>query len=204
MTIQIGDPIPNATFTVMAPDGPQLRTTDQIFKGRKVVLFGVAGAFTPLCDKHHLPGFLDNLDQFKAQGVDEIAVTGVNDVFVMEAWAKSAGADGKISFLADGNGGFARALGLSLDLTTRAGSCDDCPRWRGTKAQPRSGAGQGRNVKRGNPAEATLDPLALTAGYGAPSPLRRVLRAATMLPRRMRRATNPLQQIGRRLRFPYS
>src|SRR4029077_21223190 len=81
----------NATFTVMAPDGPQPRTTDQIFKGHKVVLFGVAGAFTPVCDKHHLPGFLDNLDRFKAQGVDEIAVTGVNDVFVMDPWAKSAG-----------------------------------------------------------------------------------------------------------------
>ncbi len=119
MAIQIGDPIPNATFTVMAPDGPQLRTTDQIFKGRKVVLFGVAGAFTPVCDKHHLRGFLDNLDQLKAQGVGEIAVTGVNDVFVMEAWAKSAGADGKITFLADGNGDFARALGLSFDLTAR-------------------------------------------------------------------------------------
>ena len=119
MAIQSGDSIPNAAFTVMAPDGPQLRTTDQIFKGHKVVLFGVAGAFTPVCDKNHLPGFLDNLDQFKAQGVDEIALTGVNDVFVMEAWAKSAGADGKISFLADGNGDFARALGLSLDLTAR-------------------------------------------------------------------------------------
>jgi peroxiredoxin len=117
MAIQSGDPIPEATFTVMAPDGPQLRTTDQIFKGHKVVLFGVGGAFTPLCNKHHLPGFLDNLDQFKAQGVDEIAVTGVNDVFVMDAWAKSAGAIGKITFLADGNGDFARALGLSLDLT---------------------------------------------------------------------------------------
>jgi peroxiredoxin len=117
MAIQSGDPIPNATFTVMTPDGPQPRTTDQIFKGHKVVLFGVAGAFTPVCDKHHLSGFLDKLDQFKAEGVDEIAVTGVNDVFVMEAWAKSAGADGKISFLADGNGDFARALGFSLDLT---------------------------------------------------------------------------------------
>jgi peroxiredoxin len=98
---------------------PTTGTTDQIFKGRKVVLFGVAGAFTPVCGKHHLPGFLENLDQFKAQGVDEIAVTGVSDIFVMEAWAKSAGADGKISFLADGNGDFARALGLSLDLTAR-------------------------------------------------------------------------------------
>jgi glutaredoxin/glutathione-dependent peroxiredoxin len=119
MAVQSGDPIPNATFTVMTPDGPQLRTTDQIFTGHKVVLFGVAGAFTPVCDKHHLPGFLDNLDRFKAQGVDEIAVTAVNDVFVMEAWAKSAGAEGKITFLADGNGDFARVLGLSLDLTAR-------------------------------------------------------------------------------------
>jgi peroxiredoxin len=119
MAIKSGDPIPDATFTVMMVDGPQLRTADQIFKGHKVVLFGVAGAFTPVCDKHHLPGFLDNLDQFKAHGVDEIAVTGVNDVFVMDAWAKSAGANGKITFLADGNGDFARALGLSLDLTAR-------------------------------------------------------------------------------------
>lgn len=123
MAIQSGDPIPEATFTVMAPDGPQLRTTDQIFKGRKVVLFGVAGAFTPVCDKHHLPGFLYNLDQFKAQGVDEIAVTGVNDVFVMEAWAKSAGADGKISFLADGNGvATSRAPSVFRSISPRAGS----------------------------------------------------------------------------------
>jgi len=77
MAIQSGDPIPNATFTVMTPDGPQPRTTDQIFKGHKVVLFGVAGAFTPVGDKNHLPGFLDHLDQFKGQGVDEIAVTAV-------------------------------------------------------------------------------------------------------------------------------
>jgi hypothetical protein len=114
----------------------------------------------------------------------------------MEAWAKSAGADGKISFLADGNGDFARALGLSLDLTARG---------LGIRSQRYAMiVDNGRNVKRGNPAEATLDPLALTAGYGAPSPLRRVLRDATMLLRRMRRATNPLQQIGRRWRFPYS
>jgi peroxiredoxin len=120
MSIQTGDPIPKATFTVMTADGPQLRTTDQIFKGRKVILFGVPGAFTPMCDKQHLPGFLGNIDEFKAQGIDEIAVTGVNDVFVLDAWAKSSGADGKISFLADGNGDFAKAIGLSLDLTDRA------------------------------------------------------------------------------------
>jgi glutaredoxin/glutathione-dependent peroxiredoxin len=117
--IQSGDRIPEATFTVMTPDGPELRTTDQIFKNRKVVLFGVAGAFTPVCDQNHLPGFLGNIREFKAGGIDDIAVTSVNDVFVMDAWAKSAGANGKITFLADGNGDFARALGLSLDLTAR-------------------------------------------------------------------------------------
>jgi peroxiredoxin len=109
MAIQSGDSIPNETFTVMAPDGPQLRTMDQIFKGHKVVLFGLAGALTPVCDKDHLPSFLDNLDQFKAQGVDEIAVTGVKDVFVRDAWAKSAG-------------DFARARSGFRSISPRAGS----------------------------------------------------------------------------------
>ncbi|MCI0600821.1 MAG: peroxiredoxin [Beijerinckiaceae bacterium] len=119
MTIQSGDPIPKAVFTVMTPDGPELRTTDQIFGGRKVVLFGVPGAFTPLCDKQHLPGFLNNAAEFKARGIDDIMVTGINDIFVMDAWAKSTGSDRQITFLADGNGDFARALGLTLDLTQR-------------------------------------------------------------------------------------
>jgi peroxiredoxin len=119
MVVKIGDPIPQATFTVMTADGPEVRTANQVFNGRRVILFGVPGAFTPLCDKHHLPGFLANLDDFKARGIDEIAVTGVNDVFVMDAWSKSAGANGKITFLADGNGDFARALGLTVDLTAR-------------------------------------------------------------------------------------
>lgn len=119
MTIQNGDPLPEANFTVMTGDGPQVRTTNEIFKGRKVVLFGVPGAFTPLCDKSHLPGFLSHTEDFKANGIDAIAVTSVNDVFVMDAWAKHAGAEGKIIFLADGNGDFARALGLTLDLTAR-------------------------------------------------------------------------------------
>ncbi len=119
MTIKIGDTIPKSSFTVMTPEGPQIRGSDEIFKDHKVVLFGVAGAFTPVCDRNHLPGFLANIDAFKARGIDAAAVTSVNDVFVMEAWAKSTGAAGKITFLADGNGDFARALGLTFDLTAR-------------------------------------------------------------------------------------
>jgi glutaredoxin/glutathione-dependent peroxiredoxin len=119
MTIKIGDTIPKSSFTVMTPGGPEVCSSDQIFSGRQVVLFAVAGAFTPICDKNHLPGFLGNASAFKARGIDEIAVTSVNDVFVMDAWAKSTGAAGKITFLADGNGDFARALGLSFDLTSR-------------------------------------------------------------------------------------
>ncbi|MGL4812512.1 MAG: redoxin family protein, partial [Beijerinckiaceae bacterium] len=87
MTIAVGDRIPNATFKVSTPDGPAPKTTDEIFKGRKVVLFAVPGAFTPTCHKNHLPGFLKNADAIKAKGIDAIAVTSVNDVFVMKAWA---------------------------------------------------------------------------------------------------------------------
>lgn len=115
MTIEAGDKLPQATFRVMTPDGPAAKTTDEIFKGRKVVLFGVPGAFTPTCHRNHLPGFLAKAGEIKAKGVDAIAVTGVNDVFVMDAWAKSTGGQGQIEFLSDGNGDFARAIGLSLD-----------------------------------------------------------------------------------------
>ena len=119
MPIQPGDPIPEANFTVMTQSGPEVRTADQIFRGHKVVVIGVVGAFTPICDQNHLPGFVDHVDQFKSHGIDTVAVTSVNDVFVMDAWAKHAGAGGKMIFLADGNGDFARALGLTLDLTAR-------------------------------------------------------------------------------------
>lgn len=115
MTIEAGDKLPQATFRVMTPDGPAAKTTDEIFKGRKVVLFGVPGAFTPTCHRNHLPGFLAKAGEIKAKGIDAIAVTGVNDVFVMDAWAKSTGGQGQIEFLSDGNGDFARAVGLSLD-----------------------------------------------------------------------------------------
>jgi len=115
MTIKVGDRLPEAKFRVMGPDGPAVKTTGEVFKGKKVVLFAVPGAFTPTCNNNHLPGFLKNADAFKAKGIDTIAVTGVNDVFVFDAWKKSTGAGGKIEFLADGNGEFAKALDLSLD-----------------------------------------------------------------------------------------
>jgi glutaredoxin/glutathione-dependent peroxiredoxin len=119
MTIKVGDRLPNASFTVMTSDGPKPKTTDEIFKGKKVVLFAVPGAFTPTCHKNHLPGFLQNADAIKGKGIDTIAVTGVNDVFVMDAWKKSTGAEGKIEFLADGSGDFAKAVGLTIDLGPR-------------------------------------------------------------------------------------
>src|SRR6266849_5535622 len=115
MPIKVGDRLPNATFTVMTADGPKPKTTDEIFKGKKVVLFAVPGAFTPTCHKNHMPGFVKNADAIKAKGIDAIAVTAVNDVFVMDAWKKASGAEGKIEFLADGNGDFAKALDLTMD-----------------------------------------------------------------------------------------
>jgi peroxiredoxin len=115
MTIQVGDSLPQATFRIMTPDGPAARTTDDVFKGRKLVLVGVPGAFTPTCDRNHLPGYVKNADTIQAMGIDAIAVTAVNDVFVLKAWAQSANADGKVEMLADGNGDFARALGLAFD-----------------------------------------------------------------------------------------
>jgi glutaredoxin/glutathione-dependent peroxiredoxin len=119
MAIKVGDRVPNGTFTVMTAEGPKPKTSDELFKGKKVVLFAVPGAFTPTCHKNHLPGFVKNLAAIKAKGVDTVAVTGVNDVFVMDAWAKHSGAQGKITFLADGAAQFARAIGLSLDLSER-------------------------------------------------------------------------------------
>ena len=117
MTIKVGDRIPEAKFRVMGTDGPAWKTSDEMFKGKKVVLFAVPGAFTPTCHQNHLPGFLQHGDAIKAKGVDTIAVTAVNDVFVMNHWKNASGADGKIEFLADGNGDFAKALDLTLDAS---------------------------------------------------------------------------------------
>lgn len=116
MTIQVGDHLPQVTFRVNGPDGPQARTTDDVFKGRRVVLIGVPGAFTPACHRNHLPGYVGKRDEILARGVDAIAVTSVNDIFVLNAWQQQSGAEG-IEFLADGNGDFAKAIGLDMDGT---------------------------------------------------------------------------------------
>ena len=118
MAIKVGDRLPEAKFRVMTAEGPGWKTTDEVFKGKKVVLFAVPGAFTPTCHKNHLPGFVKNAAAIKAKGIDTIAVTGVNDVFVMDAWKKASGSD-SIDFLADGSGNWAKALGMTLDLSER-------------------------------------------------------------------------------------
>ena len=117
MAIIIGDKLPQVEFQINTADGEQKIATDVIFSGRKVVLFAVPGAFTPTCSMNHMPGFLRHFDEIKAKGVDTIACTSVNDRHVMTAWAKHSGAEGKIVMLADGNGDFAKAVGLSKDLT---------------------------------------------------------------------------------------
>jgi peroxiredoxin len=115
MTIQIGDDIPEAILARMSDQGPERIDSRSYFAGRRVVLTSLPGAFTPTCSARHLPGFVDRADALRAKGVDEIAATAVNDVFVMDAWGKSSAADGKVTMLADGNGEFVRALGLEFD-----------------------------------------------------------------------------------------
>ena len=115
MTIKAGERMPAGTLKTMTKDGPKDVTTDELFKGKKVVLFSVPGAFTPTCDAKHLPGFVQLADQIHAKGVDTIACMAVNDVFVMNAWGKASSVGDKIVMLADGNGEYAKALGLELD-----------------------------------------------------------------------------------------
>ncbi len=117
MTIKVGDRLPQAKFTVMGPDGPKPMTADEALKGKKAVLFAVPGAFTPTCSEQHLPGFVNHAAELVQKGAEVIACTAVNDIFVLSAWAKARGADGKIVMLADGNGDFAKAVGLDVDLS---------------------------------------------------------------------------------------
>lgn len=117
MTISVGDKLPEATFKTIGADGPVAITTAELTAGKKVVLFGVPGAFTPTCSNNHLPGYLENFDALKDKGVDTIAVVAVNDIHVMTAWARFTGGEGKLVFLADGSGEFAKACGLDVDLS---------------------------------------------------------------------------------------
>jgi peroxiredoxin (alkyl hydroperoxide reductase subunit C) len=119
MTIKVGDTIPSMKLMMATPEGPKETSTDDIFKGKKVVLFAVPGAFTPTCSAKHLPGFVQNAEAIKGKGVDTIACISVNDAFVMGAWGKDQGTDGKVTMLADGAAQFAKALGLELDLNAR-------------------------------------------------------------------------------------
>ncbi len=115
MTIQVGDKIPSGTLTTMTTDGPKPMTTDDIFKGKRVAVFAVPGAFTPTCSARHLPGYTEHAAELKAKGVDSIVCVSVNDAFVMGAWGKSQNVGDEVTMLADGNGDFTRELGLEMD-----------------------------------------------------------------------------------------
>jgi peroxiredoxin len=115
MSIKVGDKVPSATLKQMTKEGPKDVSTDELFKGKKIVIFGLPGAFTPTCSAKHVPGYVTNIDALRAKGVDAVACVSVNDVFVMGAWGKDQKAEDKVMMLADGNGDFAKAIGLVMD-----------------------------------------------------------------------------------------
>ena len=117
MTIKVGDRMPEGTLGVMTKDGPGSISTAELFKGKKVALFAVPGAFTPTCSMNHLPGYVKNAAEFKAKGIDTIACMAVNDTFVMDAWGRDRQVGDKVMMLADGNGTYTKALGLELDAS---------------------------------------------------------------------------------------
>ena len=117
MTIKVGDKVPSVTLRQITPEGPKEVSSDEFFRGKKVVLFAVPGAFTPACSQRHLPGYVDKAADIKMKGIDEVACVAVNDAAVMGAWGKDQKTEGKVTMLADGSGDFVRALGLELDLT---------------------------------------------------------------------------------------
>jgi peroxiredoxin len=119
MTIKVGDKLPSTTLRYLTSEGPQEITTDALFRGKKVALFAVPGAFTPACSQRHLPGFVERAGEIKAKGVDTVACVAVNDVFVMGAWGRNQNVGDKVMMLSDGSGDFAKALGLELDMRAR-------------------------------------------------------------------------------------
>lgn len=129
MTISVGEKLPAASLRIMEEGGPRTVTTDEVFAGKKIVLFAIPIPFSPTCHRNHLPGFLENLETIKARGIDEVAVVSVSDAWVMDAWAKASKADGKILFLADASAEFNRALGLLATLTPPPGIGIVSKRW---------------------------------------------------------------------------
>ncbi|MEO1065874.1 MAG: peroxiredoxin, partial [Pseudomonadota bacterium] len=119
MTLSVGDKLPDATFMIMTGDGPAPKEMGDLTSGKKIVLFGVPGAFTPTCHGNHLPGFLDNLDALKEKGIDNVGVITVNDVFVVDQWASASGGAGKIAFLSDGSGEYTKKIGMDIDRILR-------------------------------------------------------------------------------------
>jgi peroxiredoxin len=117
MVIKVGDQLPEAVFTVMGAQGPEVKSTADIFSGRAVALFALPGAYTPVCHRQHLPGIVAMADQLKKRGIDTVACTAVNDVFVLDRWAEEHGSNGNIIMLADGNAEFALKTGLAVDLS---------------------------------------------------------------------------------------
>lgn len=115
MAIKVGDRLPDVEVRIMGEKGPQAIRTGDIFKGKRVALFALPGAFTPTCSAKHLPGFVQHADELKKKGVDQIVCLSVNDAFVMGAWGKQQGADNRVMMVADGNGDFTKAIGLELD-----------------------------------------------------------------------------------------
>ncbi len=154
MTIATGETLPDATLKLITPEGTKDVTTAEYFGGRKIVMFGVPGAFTPTCSKNHLPGFLENRDAILARGVDAIAVLAVNDHFVMKAWAEQSGSAGKIDSLSDGNATFVKAMGLDIGRQRRRHGhalqalLDDRRGRRGQAAQSRNPARPGDRFRR--------------------------------------------------------
>ena len=119
MTIQPGNTIPAATLYEMGANGPEAHSTDEIFSGKTVVLFGLPGAYTPTCSAKHVPSYVKNYDKLREKGVDEIICMAVNDAFVMDAWGKDQGVEGKVRMLADGSAELTKKMGVELDLTER-------------------------------------------------------------------------------------
>jgi peroxiredoxin len=117
MTIKVGDKMPSGTLTLVTKDTPQKISADEFFAGKKVILFSVPGAFTPTCDAKHLPGFVERAADLKGKGVDTVACIAVNDAFVMKAWGKAQGVDGKVEMISDGNAEYTKALGLDFDAS---------------------------------------------------------------------------------------